>query len=74
MGQAQVIIRQPPVHLDESGLGLHEPQVIDEVIRRARCQWDGAVLQFACFAHGPYDSPEPEWVSRCPICGWEIIW
>jgi hypothetical protein len=40
-----------------------------------RCQWDGAILNVGLVGvTGPYDSPEPEYWSVCPICRWEMAW
>lgn len=63
---------------DEHGLGLYQrfPVILmgPGYVQHERCQWDGALLKFACFAHGDWDSPEPEWLSRCPMCDWEETW
>lgn len=68
---------------DEHGLGLFQRHPAVEIgdyeppyerIFSERCQWDGALLHFATFSHGPWDSPEPETISYCWICQWEMTW
>jgi hypothetical protein len=61
---------------DDHGLGLGVVTTEDFVAsgtRFMRCQWDGAILHAGLVAvHGPWDSPEPEYGSYCPVCHWEM--